>query len=543
MKKSKTLFTHTALISSVLSGVLYADTLTVGGTNSPTLTITGNSMSTDLTGSNAIWSSSNKGSTTSIKWVLENGIYKIQDSTTNVRKKGLEFSFRSTNNEGDNSVVSYGSYKEKVGFVINSNANQVSLDLGDRGLDASGYLGLYINFGSGNNVTSNKTFTVSTTSTIKGGITINGGAGNNKYIINADSIEGDIVFMGGKIDDCVGSTITITKSLIGNIATTGTMGRNGTQSDFQDSNGQPSENNGVSINLVRGAKMIGDIKGYGVGYDSLKRMVTFSDGSGKVFDGNVFSYGTNSKTGIGFDRSAGNHVTFKNGDMTGSFVATTGNGMGGQKGYNNITFSSGDVQTLVGGILSEDNGAASGQATNTLNIENGTILRMIANNGENSTTTIRDENTACYSSGDNNSSCTIASGTTGNFGTTTKEFTLTSGSIIAKGYSIAEVNLGANATLSLNNGLGSISLQDITPIKNQDNNRAKANITFKGTNGKIDGEIDTGVGITTIQVDNSASGTITGSIKLGKKVEEFRLMVLAELFLSLILFMESTTSF
>ena len=57
MKKSKTLFTHTALISSVLSGMLYADSsINITGGNTPSLTIEGGTG--NITSSGSTWTDS-----------------------------------------------------------------------------------------------------------------------------------------------------------------------------------------------------------------------------------------------------------------------------------------------------------------------------------------------------------------------------------------------------------------------------------------------------------------------------------------------------
>lgn len=178
-EKSKTLFTHTALISSVLSGVLYADTLTVGGTNSPTLTITGgSSMGEDIKATG--WSSGDK---TAI-WDLRNGVYHSQ------RQKTAEFDFGSASNSKSNMLDIYGGAENKVGFVISDKANSVLLDFAGKGLDASGARGLFINFGFNTNATSGKTISITNLSSLKGDLTIVGGACSNVFTVNVGSMEG-----------------------------------------------------------------------------------------------------------------------------------------------------------------------------------------------------------------------------------------------------------------------------------------------------------------------------------------------------------------
>ena len=370
-----------------------------------------------------------------------------------------------------------------------------------------------MNFGNTNANKTGKTFSVTGLTTLDGNLTILGGSGNNSFNVNVGTIDGNITFSSGLLDDSGGrSTIEITTSLIGNICTDSDLGRKGTQANG-DSNGIASADNGVKINFTGGATMTGSILGRGSGYDSLKRIVTFQGAQSDttVLTGSIISYGTNAKTGIDFDETAGNHVAFTNGNMQGGIVATTGIGMLPKKGYNNITFASANTQTLTGGILATDssNHGLSHQATNTLNINENTTLKIISSSDDNSLTV-----------SDPNASNAINQ-------TVGATFTLTEGSIIAQGYGINKINLAENSTLTLNDGKGEIKTE------NTGGNGAQSIIVFNGQNGTIQGNITTNTGSSsitfnktgiingnittsggsaTISIANSASGAIVGSI-------------------------------
>ena len=186
------------------------------------------------------------------------------------------------------------------------------------------------------------------------------------YTINLGSMTGDILFQG-KLASTQGTIIFNGNGLAGNLSVAETV--------------DASANGVVNINFQNGSIMTGYIRGHGVGYDGLKRVITFDGGANKaVLDGNVFSYGTSLQTSVLLNKSAGNHITFNQGNMKGSIIATVGNGLNSKKGYNNITFNSGGLQTLIGGILAQDDNNQGNdiQATNTLTISKSTTLQIIA---------------------------------------------------------------------------------------------------------------------------------------------------------------------
>ena len=422
----------------------------------------------------------------SITWSLSNDLYTI--TTNNILVKSFELSFNKTNNE--NKIETWtDSGEQRAGVSAANSATSLTMDFHNQGLQVDGLLGLNINFGADNsNISTSKTIIVNNLSTLQGNLTIFGGETSNTFNIEIDSMTGNIDFAGGNIDDDNG-TITITNSLIGNMIATADLGRKGTQSTGNSNGTASNNNNGTIINFTNGATMTGSILGRGNGYDSLKRKVTFNGANSNitVLTGNIISYGTNSVTNITLDKTAGNHVVFSNGNMLGSIIATTGNGMPSKKGYNNITFASADTQTLTGGILASDNnnqGNYLRQATNTLNIDHNTTLHIIATiNGDGSASTTVSDSNAVH----------VGNAVTG------ASYTLTTGSIVAKDYGVNEINLAASSTLTLD---GNISTE----------NNAKSIITFTGTNGTINGNITTSGGNATISIANSASGAIVGSI-------------------------------
>ena len=395
MKKSKTLFTHTALISSVLSGMLYAnDGINITGGNTPSLTIECGTGIITLSGSTWTDSSNN-----TIVWNNTDNIYSITITKTNngiSNQQATNFELAFNKSVNSNKIENWQNNKSEYvgGISADKNATKLTMDFGGKGFDlSSGTMGLNINFGideisskNASNASSGKQIIVNNLSTLKGNLVIFGGAGQNIFTVNVGEMIGDIGFDNGYIDDDVGSTITITKSLTGNIITNANLGR-------KNSNGMASEGNGATINFTNGATMKGQILVRLNGMSSLKQIVTFS-GAGvgtTVFTGDIFSYGTGGPlTGIVFDRTAGNHITFKNGDMQGSVISSNSpvTNLTGKKGYNNITFNSGSIQTLTGGILADDRDQlsdATQQATNTLNIGGNTTLRIVAG-GENTVT-------------------------------------------------------------------------------------------------------------------------------------------------------------
>ncbi|WP_300223176.1 hypothetical protein, partial [uncultured Helicobacter sp.] len=499
-----------------------SDKITLTDPNAPTITITTTEQTHD---EHFSWDNPNpQDNQNKITWKNTNGMLsatiesksakeKNGNSTTSL--KNLQFTFSNPHSKdiskSDITIYNNGKVVVKAG----NQASAIALDFGGRGLslvDSSSNStkgDLEIWFGANPLAIQNKTFTIKNLTTLDGNLKIAGGSGNNSFDITAQTINGDILFGSGALDDSDGkSVITITKALNGNISQFSTAKR-------MDPNHTASENNGVKVKFINGAKMKGDIRGYGVGYDALKRNVIFTGGSGVVLEGNVFSYGTNPKTEVGIDITAGNHITFESGDMLGSFVSATGNGMNGEKGYNNITFSSGGVQTLKGGILTIDRGSNNqAQSITTLNVQKGTTLKILENASGN---TIVDKGSACsIGSSSRLDSCIGNFTTAGNsYGTVDKDFTITTGSIVSDGYGTNTINIDSGSTLILNDGKGAITLTT-TPIKHQDTDRARAVINFGGVNGKIIGKVETGLGLSAIDVAEGASGTITGSVTLGK---------------------------
>ena len=364
-----------------------SDKITLTDPNAPTITITTTEQTHD---EHFSWDNPNpQDSQNKITWKNTNGMLsatieskstKEKNGSSTTLLKNLQFNFSNPHSKdiskSDITIYDNGKVIVKAG----NQASAIALDFGGRGLslvDSSsnstkGDLGIW--FGANPLAIQNKTFTIKNLTTLDGNLKIAGGSGNNSFDITAQTINGDILFGSGALDDSDGkSVITITKALNGNISQFSTAKR-------MDPNHTASENNGVKVKFINGAKMKGDIRGYGVGYDALKRNVIFTGGSGVVLEGNVFSYGTNPKTEVGIDITAGNHITFESGDMLGSFVSATGNGMNGEKGYNNITFSSGGVQTLKGGILTIDKAANNqAQSITTLNVQKGTTLKILEN--------------------------------------------------------------------------------------------------------------------------------------------------------------------
>ena len=488
-------FASLSLISSVLASALCAqesvvktdNTLTLTDINAPTITVT----TTETKDQNFSWSNAfvPSNGTGSVTWSDSGGNFtattKVPSNSgnpTTVNQFHLYF-----NNENSSQILiqnGTNNIKDKVVVKGGNKATSIALDFGKKGLSLSASNStkgtLYLNFGDA--AIRGKTFSITKLTTLNGNLSILGGGGNNSFTVNAETINGDIIFGHGNLDDSQGnSSITITKALKGNISTTGTM------------NGSNSANKGIKINFTSGATMTGDIKGYGVGYDGLKRMVTFSGGSGTVFTGNVFSHGTSNGSIPYFNKTAGNHVTFESGNMVGSFIATIGNDQYAKaiKGYNNITFKSSGEQTLTGGILAQDSNSQYNdvQATNTLNIGNNTTLKMIAGNK-------------------NEIEETTQNGTK----EVTNTFNLTSGSIIARGRGINEINLNADSILVLDDGKGEIKTEDMEREDGSFSVNAKSKITFTGANGKIQGKITTNTGSSSITINDSASGTITGNI-------------------------------
>ena len=468
------------------------------------ITVNGNTWTyTNNNGSEATDTNSAKYNNNQLIWTESNGVYTVKRKVGNTTSKtngtaesfdGFNIRF-SNNSNGESTLLpltietwneSSRSVK-KAGLLVSKNVNTFTLDFGGKGFQLGGTNGSKIwtfHFQD-----TGKTVTIDKLSSLEGSLYIlseGNQTTNNTLTINLGSMKGNILLQG----DYGASTQNITfngSGLEGNIEAKNTI--NATQ------------NGALNVVFNNNATMTGDIKGHGVGYDGLKRVITFDGGANKtVLTGNVFSYGT-SMDSTKLNKSAGNHITFNQGNMTGSIIATVGNGLTSQKGYNNITFS-GTEHTLIGGILADDqqNNGADQQATNTLNLGANTTLKMIANS-DTSKNSVTDKDSICAGGS--------AKGGEEQYGTTNKKFDLTTGSIIAKG-GINEINLDEGATLILNSGNGEVQTQS-----NQSNNNTKSIITFKGANGTLQGKITTSAGTATINIANDASATITGDITTG----------------------------
>ena len=486
-------FASLSLISSVLASALCAQesvtnangTLTLTQTNAPTVTIqtTENSSDNHFKWSNA-FVPNNTPNNGQISWILNDGGNLSATTTINngaaIPVKQLHLYF---NDETSSQILiqngTNGNIKDKIVVKGGTSATSIALDFNNKGLSLSndGTKGtLYLNFGDTNANKTGKTLSVTGLTTLDGNLAILGGSGNNGFNVNVGTINGNINFESGNLDADHG-TITITNSLVGNIATTADLALS-----INSNGGDVNSTNGVKINFTDGATMTGSILGRTNGMDGLKRTITFdgsADNSTAVLTGNIISYGPSSVTAVKFSRSSGNHVTFTKGSMVGSIIATNSpaDKLTGKKGYNNITFASSSTQTLTGGILAYDynNNDDPIRAVNTLNINANTTLEIKANTDGNS-------NTINDSTRENG-----------------RDFTLTTGSIIARGYGVNEVNLANSSTLTLD---GAIITEG----------NAKSIITFTGTNSTINGNITTNAGTATINIANGASGTITGSI-------------------------------
>ena len=503
-------FAPLSLISSVLAVALQATgtapAITLDPSNTQGITVNGNTWTYTNNNSGSSSTGSSKYNNNQLIWTETNGVYTVQrkvgSTVSTVSNETAEsfdgFNIRFSNNSSHESTLlpltietweeSSGSVK-RAGLLVSNNVNTFTLDFGGKGFQLGGTNGSKIwtfHFQD-----TGKTVTIDKLSSLDGSLYIlsegnqttkGSQTTNNTLTINLGSMKGNILLQG----DYGASTQNITfngSGLEGNIEAKNTI--NATQ------------NGALNVVFNNNATMTGDIKGHGVGYDGLKRVVKFNGGANKtVLTGNVFSYGT-SMDSTKLNKSAGNHITFNQGNMIGSIIATVGNGLTSQKGYNNITFS-GSEHTLTGGILADDqqNNQQDQQATNTLNIGSNTTLKMIANSSANSVT---DTNSIC-------AGCSNKTSGKEQYGTTSKTFNLTTGSIIAKG-GINEINLAEDAVLILNNGAGEIKTES-----NGSNGNTKSKIAFNGANGILQGNITTEAGTATITVADSASGTITGSI-------------------------------
>ena len=459
---------------------MYGSAISITGNDAPSLTIE------DTTGTNNQINSQNNGAWTSnsntITWTPNNNIYTISvhnNGNITGTALNLELAFNNTSSNTANEVLVWKSGNENVAGISASNtATSLLLDFKQKGLQLSGSLGLNINFGTDTASSSNKSIQINNLSNLEGNLTIYGGTSSNTFNVNIGTMKGNIVFGLGGIDSDHG-TINITKSLEGNMITTADLALSNT---ITGNGGDVNSTNGVKINFTGGATMTGSILGRTNGLDGIKKTITF-DGSANnstaVLTGNIISYGPSSINGTMFSRSSGNHVTFTKGSMVGSIIATNSsvNYYTGKKGYNNITFNSTSTQTLTGGILAHDynNNGDLIRAVNTLNINANTTLEIKANTDGNS-------NTINDSTRENG-----------------RDFTLTTGSIIARGYGVNEVNLANSSTLTLD---GAIITEG----------NAKSIITFTETNSTINGNITTSGGTATISIADSVSGNVNGEI-------------------------------
>ena len=465
-----------------MATALYAD----GST--PILTADPNSSLTNLEVNGNTWI--DKEQNNKLIWNLNSNIYTIQSQQGNAAKvTPLKFNIRFANSDSDTNtnlrdgqIEIFGTDRDGVGLPIKSTISSLTLDFEGKGLKlgtdtTKGMATLHFE-------NSSTSFTVKNLASLDANLLLYGDpsntTANTHYTINLGSMNGDILLQG-QLSSTQGDITFNGSGLTGNISAAETV--------------DASTTGVININFQNGSTMTGYIRGHGVGYDSLKRIVNFNGGSGKtVLTGNVFSYGTSLGTAM-LNKSAGNYITFNQGNMEGSIIATVGNGLTSKKGYNNITFNSGGVQKLVGGLLANDNNQQSTdtQATNTLTIGKDTILQIIA--GSNNQIKQTAENSTKQQDQDKEV-----------IGTTTNTFDLTTGSIIARGWGINEINLDTNSTLILNNGEGEIKTE------NTGGTGAKSKITFTGANGTIQGKITTTTGSSTITVNSSASGTIAGSL-------------------------------
>ena len=460
---------------------MYGNTISITGDDAPSLTIQDTASTSGQINSqnNGAWTSNSN----TITWTPNNNIYTISvhnnDESITGTALNLELAFNNTASNTANEVLVWKSGSENVAAISASNtATSLLLDFKQKGLQLSGSLGLNINFGTGTMSSSNKSIQINNLSNLEGNLTIYGGTSSNTFNVNIGTMKGNIVFGLGGIDSDHG-TINITKSLEGNMITTADLALSNT---ITSNGGDVNSTNGVKINFTDGATMTGSILGRTNGLDGIKKTITFNgsaDNSTAVLTGNIISYGPSSINGTMFSRSSGNHVTFTKGSMVGSIIATNSsvNYYTGKKGYNNITFTSASTQTLTGGILAYDynNNGDPIRAVNTLNINANTTLEIKANTDGNSNT-INDS--------------------TRNNG---RDFTLTTGSIIARGYGVNEVNLANSSTLTLD---GAIITEG----------NAKSIITFTGANGIINGNITTSGGSATITISNASSGVVNGNI-------------------------------
>ncbi|WP_158654548.1 hypothetical protein, partial [Helicobacter pametensis] len=161
-----------------------------------------------------------------------------------------------------------------------------------------------------------------------------------------------------------------------------TVKNGGLQGDIRDFTVYGSQIGNLSVTFEEGATMEGNIMGgtqagdnNGIGNDHQKKIVTFkgaNSASTIVMTGDIVSYGTGSTNGNnGGYKNAGNHVTFDQGSMRGSILASHPTGSSTTsygRGYNKIVFKQdGAMITSIG--KKRDNILAQGGGANDIRFE------------------------------------------------------------------------------------------------------------------------------------------------------------------------------
>lgn len=556
MSNSKKCFISLSLISSVLATILNAQNITNGDnqitikeTNAPTITVETTETSADIHFS---WSnplvpngSSSSSSTGSITWSDNNGLLSanvtVNDTTLSNNNKMTQFHLYFNNENNSQILIQNGTNntKDKVTVKGGKLATAITADFRGKGLDSK----FYLNFGNTNSnqkiardstqttPPNSRSIEVKNLTKLKGDLTIIDGSQKvNTYRVTLQEMEGNLDFYGDSLASSSGTITFNGTGLIGNIASVLPIHRISTSS-YQ-------EGDGVTINFNNSSTMIGDIKGYGIGLDALKKTINFS-GSGDVLSGNVISYGSGSGSGSGTETGSyatgGHHITFEHGNMRGSIISTQGNGksiqgsMAGstqRRGYNSITFS-GSSQTLTGGILAVAyNDINNGKTPDNFNAKN------VLNLGQNTTLSIVSQTNGTVPVEDKGSAIEDVSNSTNKGKSEIKSqdvtFNVETGSITASGYGTNEINLGSGSTLVLNNGDGFIktAISGKNPFDDTNANRntggtdqAKSIINFNGTGGTLRGNINTQNGIATIAFKDS-NGVINGNFYTSGGVAE-----------------------
>ena len=555
MSNSKKSFVSLSLISSVLATILNAQNITNGNnqititeTNAPTITVetTETSVDSHFSWSNPLVPNGSSGSslTGSITWSDQNGLLSanvtVNGTTSRNGNKMTQFHLYFNNENSSQILIQNGTnnIKDKVVVKGGKLARAIVADFRGKGLDSK----FYLNFG--NSITNSnqkiardsiqttppnsRSIEVKNLTKLKGDLTIVDGSQKvNTYRVTLQEMEGNLDFYGDSLASSSGTITFNGTGLIGNIASVLPIHRISTSS-YQ-------EGDGVTINFNNSSTMIGDIKGYGIGLDALKKTINFS-GSGDVLSGNVISYGSGSGSGTetGSYATGGHHITFEHGNMRGSIISTQGNGksiqgsMAGstqRRGYNSITFS-GSSQTLTGGILAVAyNDINNGETPHNFNAKN------VLNLGQNTTLSIVSQTNGTVPVKDKNSAIEDVSKTNkGNSNIESQDvtFNVETGSITARGYGTNEINLLSGSTLILNNGEGFIktAISGKNPFDDANANRntggtnqAKSIINFDGENAKLVGHIATTSGQATINF-KSNNNTLNGAFYTSGGVAE-----------------------